>query len=159
MPAYAAGVARRKARGQTPGSVREDPSSGVGTTEYRLSQAGYGVTLECGQHDDPAGADVAEQAIRQPLALLGLASLPLAPPQRPFECLVLSEVIDRDAEGDRFVKSWASFDPLAEGEVIAMRADGSKLRVPQAGDIVFPETGALPGDEWFYRAQRSARPI
>jgi predicted deacylase len=159
MPAYAEGVARRKARGQTPGAVHEDPSYGVGTTEYMRSQGGYGITLECGQHDDPAGADVAEHAIRQTLALLGLASLPLAPPQRPFECLVLSEVIDRHAEGDRFVKPWTSFDPLAEGELIAVRADGSELRAPQAGYIVFPDVGALPGHEWFYRAQKSERPL
>jgi predicted deacylase len=159
MPAYAEGVARRKARGQTPGAVHEDPSYGVGTTEYMRSQGGYGVTLECGQHDDPAGADVAEHAIRQTLALLGLASLKLAPPQRPFECLRLAEVIDRHAEGDRFVKPWTSFDPLAEGELIAVRADGSELRAPQAGYIVFPDVGALPGHEWFYRAQRSERPL
>jgi predicted deacylase len=159
MPAYAEGVARRKARGQTPGAVHEDPSYGVGTTEYMRSQGGYGITLECGQHEDPAGADVAEHAIRQTLALLGLASLPLAPPQWPFECLVLSEVIDRHAEGDRFVKPWTSFDPLAEGELIAVRADGSELRMPQAGYIVFPDVGALPGHEWFYRAQRSERPL
>ena len=33
MQAYADGVARRKARGLTPGAVHEDPSYGVGTTE------------------------------------------------------------------------------------------------------------------------------
>jgi len=93
MQAYADGVARRKARGLTPGAVHEDPSYGVGTTEYMRSQGGYGLTLECGQHDDPAGADVAEHAIRQTLALLGLADLPLAPPARPFECLRLAEVV------------------------------------------------------------------
>lgn len=159
MPAYAEGVARRKARGQTPGAVHEDSSYGVGTTEFMRSQGGYGVTLECGQHDDPAGADVAEHAIRQTLALLGLAEVPLAPPQRPFECLRLAEVIDRHAEGDRFVKPWTSFDPLAEGELIAVRADGSELRAPRSGYIVFPDVGALPGHEWFYRAQRSERPL
>ena len=61
MSAYADGVARRKARGLTPGAVHEDPSYGVGTTEYMRSQGGYGVTLECGQHDDPMGAEVAYQ--------------------------------------------------------------------------------------------------
>ena len=54
MQAYADGVARRKARGLTPGAVHEDPSYGVGTTEYMRSQGGYGITLECGQHEDPA---------------------------------------------------------------------------------------------------------
>ncbi len=164
MQAYADGVMRRKARGLTPGAVHEDPSYGVGTTEYMRSQGahgqgGYGITLECGQHDDPAAPDVAYHAIRQTLALLGLADIDLAPPARPFECLVLAEVVDRHAEADRFVKTWTSFDPLAEGELIAVRADGSELRAPQAGYIVFPDVGALPGHEWFYLAQNSARAL
>ena len=98
-------------------------------------------------------------AIRQTLALLGLAELPLAPPARPFECLALIEVVDRHAEADRFVKNWTSFDPLAEGELIAVRADGKELRAPQAGYIVFPDASALTGHEWFYLAQRSTRPM
>jgi predicted deacylase len=159
MPAYAEGITKRKARGLTPGGVHEDPSYGVGTTEYMRSQGGYGVTLECGQHEDPEGPEVAHVAIRQTLALLGLADIPLAPPARPFECLVLAEVIDRHAEGDRFVKGWTSFDPLAEGELIAVRADGSELRAPEAGYIVFPDVAALPGHEWFYLAQTSRRPL
>jgi uncharacterized protein len=159
MTAYAAGVAQRRARGLTPGAVHEDPSYGVGTTEYMRSVGGYGLTLECGHHDDPAGADVAHHAIRQTLALLGIADLPLAPPAHPFECLALAAVVDRHAEGDRFAKPWASFDPLAQGELIAVRADGSELRAPEAGYIVFPDVSALPGHEWFYRAQVSRRPL
>jgi uncharacterized protein len=157
MSAYAEGVARRRERALNPGAVHEDPSYGVGTTEWMRSQGGYGVTLECGQHDDPAGADVAEHAIRQTLALLGLAELPLAPPQRPFECLRLAEVVDRHHADDRFVKPWKSFDAVAEGELIALRADGAQVRAPQAGYIVFPDVSALPGHEWFYRAQVSER--
>ena len=159
MQAYADGVARRKARGQTPGAVHEDPSYGVGTTEYMRSQGGYGVTLECGQHEDPAAPDVAYHAIRQTLALLSLAELPLEPPQRPAECLRLAEVVDRHAAGDRFAKSWTSFDPLAAGELVAVRADGSELRAPEAGYIVFPDVSAQPGHEWFYLAQASQRPL
>ena len=159
MSSYADGLARRKARGLTAGGVHEDPSYGVGTTEYMRSQGGYGITLECGQHDDAAGEDVATHAIHQTLALLGLADLPLAPPQRPIECLNLSEVIDRHDEGDRFIKTWTSFDPLADGELIALRADGSEVRAPQAGYIVFPDVSALPGHEWFYLAQKSERVV
>ncbi len=159
MSAYAAGVARRRERGLTPGAVHEDPSYGVGTTEYMRSRGGYGVTLECGQHDDPEGEHVAYHAIRQTLALLGHTDTPLAQPARPFECLALAEVIDRHAEGDRFAKTWASFDALAAGELIAVRADGSEVRAPQAGYIVFPDVGAKPGHEWFYLAQASARPL
>jgi len=159
MDAYAAGVARRRARALTPGAVHEDPSYGVGTTEFMRAAGGYGITLECGQHDDPGAPEVAHRAIRQALALLGLAELPLAPPARPFECLRLAEVVDRHAEGDRFARTWSSFDALAAGELIALRADGSEVRAPQAGYIVFPDHGALPGHEWFYLAQASTRPL
>jgi len=159
LDAYARGVAERKARGLTPGAVNEDPAYGIGTTEYMRSVGGYAVTLECGQHDDPAAPGVAYHAIRQALALLGLADVPLAPPAGPFECLTLARVIDRHAEADRFVKAWTSFDPLAEGELIALRADGTEVRAPEAGYIVFPDHGALPGHEWFYLGQPSSRVI
>ncbi len=159
MGAYASGVAQRRARGLTPGAVHEDPSYGVGTTEYMRSVGGFGLTLECGQHDDAVGPDVAHHAIRQTLALLGIADLPLAPPARSFECLALAQVVDRHAEGDRFAKAWTSFDPLAPGELIAVRADGSEVRAPEAGYIVFPDVSALPGHEWFYLAQASRRPL
>jgi predicted deacylase len=159
MQAYAQGVAARRKRALTPGSVNEDPSYGVGTTEFMRAAGGYGVTLECGQHEAPEAPEVAYEAIRQTLALLGLADLPLAAPARPFDQLVLSEVIDRHAEGDQFARTWTSFDPLAEGELIARRADGQEVRAPRAGRIVFPDANALPGHEWFYLAERSQRPI
>jgi succinylglutamate desuccinylase len=183
MSAYAGGVARRRARAQEqmslgyfahpprgaaatppggallPGSLHEDPSYGVGTTEYMRSQGGYGVTLECGQHDDPAGPAVAHHAIHQTLALLGLTDAPLRAPTQPFECLTLAEVVDRHADGDQFVKRWMSFDALAEGELIAVREDGSEVRAPQAGRIVFPDLNATPGHEWFYLAKPSSRPL
>lgn len=160
MGAYAAGVARRKAQGLTPGAVHEDAGYGVGTTEYMRSQGGYGITLECGQHDDPQGPEVAYTAIRQTLALLGLAEgIALAPPAAPFECLRLAEVIDRHAEADRFVKPWTSFDPLAAGELVAVRADGTELRAPEAGYIVFPDANAAAGHEWFYLAGKSERAL
>jgi predicted deacylase len=165
MPVYAAGVAARRARGLSPGALQEDPSYGVGTTEWMRSQGGYGVTLECGQHEDPAAPAVAWHAIRQTLALLGIAEgegLVLQAPdprQRPFECLRLTEVVDRHAEGDCFARPWTSFDTLAEGELIGVRADGTELRAPAAGRIVFPHAGALPGHEWYYLAQASERPL
>ena len=159
LDAYARGVAERRARGLTPGAVNEDPAYGIGTTEYMRSVGGYAVTLECGQHEDPAAPGVAYQAIRQALALLGIAELPLAAPAAPVECLTLARVVDRHAEGDRFVKTWSSFDPLAEGELVALRDDGAEVRASEAGYIVFPDHAALPGHEWFYLGQKSARSI
>lgn len=161
MSAYAGGIERRRARAAA-GDARaaaaiEDPSYGIGTTEYMRSCGGYAVTLECGQHEDPGAPQVAWHAIRQTLALLGLAEIPLEPPRRPFEALKLATVVDRHAPGDRFVKTWTSFDPLAEGELVALREDGTEVRSPRAARIVFPDPSARPGHEWFYLAYPSER--
>ena len=163
MQAYAGGVARRRQRALDAGTaldaVRDDPAYGVGTTEYMRSAGGYAVTLECGQHDDPQAPQVAYRAIRQTVALLGLAALPPAPPAAPFECLSLATVIDRLHADDHFVRPWTSFDPLAANQLIGLRHDGSEVRAAQAGYIVFPDVSALPGNEWFYLAHASERPL
>jgi uncharacterized protein len=149
MSAYAQGAARRRAR-RLPDA---DPSYGIGTTEYMRSQGGYGITLECGQHDDPAGPEVAYRAIRQSIALLGLADLPLAPPTAPLQRLSLVTVVDREHQGDRFAKPWTSFDALRAGDLIATREDGAAVHAEHDGHIVFPDPNAQPGHEWFYLAR------
>jgi uncharacterized protein len=149
MSAYAQGAARRRARGLPDA----DPSYGIGTTEYMRSKGGYAVTLECGQHEDPAAPEVAYRAIRQAVALLGLADLPLLPPAAPLQRLRLMTVVDREHEADRFAKTWTSFDALRAGELIATRADGTLVRADHDGHIVFPDPNAKPGHEWFYLAQ------
>jgi predicted deacylase len=156
MAAYAQGAARRRGRGMAEDA---DPSYGVGSTEYMRAQGGYGVTLECGQHEDPAAPDVAHRAIRQAIALLGLADIPLAPPATAFERLLLTEVVDRQHGADRFVRPWRSFDAVHAGEHVAERHDGSVVRARADGHIVFPDVNALPGHEWFYFAEASERPL
>lgn len=158
LDVYERGVARRRARAARLGTALDtDPSYGVGTTEYMRSQGGWGMTLECGQHADPQGPQVAYEAIRQTLALLGLIDAPLQPPRGDHEVLRLSDVIDRLHADDRFEREWASFDPVSAGQVIARRQDGEVLVAPADGRIVFPNSKAEPGHEWFYFAQPSGR--
>jgi hypothetical protein len=47
--------------------------------------------------------------------------------------------------------------PLTPGDLIATRHDGSKVVAPEQGRIVFPDTGAKPGHEWFYLAKNIPR--
>ncbi|BEP57839.1 M14 family metallopeptidase [Variovorax sp. V118] len=152
---YAAGLAQRGA------AVDEAAIDfGRGTNEYIRSCGGYGVTLECGQHQDPQAPQVAWAAIRRTLALLGMAALPpglsAAPPQPP-QLLRLASVTDRLHEDDSFVRDWATFDPVQRGEPVGMRHDGTLVSAPDDGFIVFPNAMALPGAEWFYFARPSER--
>jgi predicted deacylase len=160
LSVYEAGVARRRERARHLGRALDaDPNYGVGTTEYMRSRGGWGMTLECGQHEDPHAPDVAHRAIHQTLALLGLADVPLLPPPAEHELLRLVEVVDRLHADDYFVRAWASFDAVAAGEPIAARHDGHLLAAPADGRIVFPNSKAEPGHEWFYFAQASQRTL
>lgn len=159
MDVYARGVQRRQQAQATSSPGLLDMGYGIGTSEYMRSRGGYGVTLECGQHDDPEAVGVAYRAIRQALALLGLASFALKPPPSDFQVLRLADVVDREHENDRFAQPWKSFDPVAAGQTIGRRQDGREVTAPADGFVVFPNPGALPGNEWFYFAQKSVRKI
>lgn len=155
LDTYAAGVARRLAAGV---SAREaDVHYGVGTTEYMRAQGGIALTLECGQHDDPAAPDVAYRAICNTLAHLRLTSPHPPEPVTETEALRLYQVVDRAHPDDRFVRHWSSFDRVHAGDVIGARHDGTPVVADQDGYIVFPNPNALPGQEWFYLARMSSR--
>jgi predicted deacylase len=162
LDTYAVGVQARLAR--TPaqdraGLLSTDSEYGVGTTEYMRRHGGCAITLECGQHDDPAAPETAYQAIRRTLAHLGLVAEPDPSPCEAPEFLRLAEVIDRYHADDAFARPWASYDPVHAGELVATRHDGQQVLAPRDGYIVFPNARATPGNEWFYFAQRSARQL
>ena len=155
LDTYATGVARRAAAGVS--SLEADARYGVGTTEYMRAQGGIALTLECGQHNDPGAPEVAYRAIRNTLAHLGLTREAAPAPVTHTEALRLYSVVDRDHEGDRFSRPWASFDPVKQGECIGVRHDGCEVRADSDGYVVFPNPGAQPGQEWFYLARASGR--
>ena len=150
---YAAGIAQR-------GQPLTDAALayGWGTNEYMRSQGGYAVTLECGQHQDPAAPAVAHAAIHSALRLLGMVDGGLPAVTSPH-LLRLVATTDRNALGDRLVREWASFDAVRQGQLIALRADGAPLTAPCDGYIVFPNAQAEPGTEWYYFAVDSDRQL
>ena len=154
LETYARGVHRRAASASGRAHpLASNPNYGVGTTEYMRSRGGYGVTLECGQHDDPQAVQVARHAILQTLALLGMASLALAPAPAAPQMLRLVDVTDREHGADLFSREWRSFDPVQAGELIGTRHKGAALRAPADGFVVFPNPRGEVGQEWFYFAQ------
>ncbi len=160
LDTYARGAQRRAETAPTAGgrthALVSNPNYGVGTTEYMRSRGGYGVTLECGQHDDPQAVVVARQAILHTLALLGLSASPPAPVPMGREILQLVEVTDREHAADSFSREWCSFDAVKCGEVIGTRHSGVAVTAPADGFVVFPNPRGEVGQEWFYFARRRA---
>ena len=161
LDTYARGVQRRATSAADNISMRSqtlvtNPNYGVGTTEYMRSRGGYAVTLECGQHDDPAGIDVAKHAILQTLGLLGISPVPVAPRAATPEILRLIDVTDKAHAGDTFSRDWRSFDAVKAGEVIGVRQSGAEVKAQGDGFVVFPNPRGEVGQEWFYFAQRRA---
>ncbi|WMW80086.1 succinylglutamate desuccinylase/aspartoacylase family protein [Undibacterium cyanobacteriorum] len=139
----------------------DDWKFGVGTTEYMRSIGGYALTLECGSHRDPQAPEVAYRAIRNALHHLGLLNYEhatdLSQARAQAEMLSLYHVVDRLHENDQFCRDWRSFDALKAGDHIGTRADGSAVLADIDGYIVFPDTHAAVGSEWFYLARRTDR--
>jgi predicted deacylase len=150
LATYGEGVQRRS-RGDA-AALETNLRYGVGTTEFMRSTGGYALTLECGQHADPAAPDVAYRAIVNALAHLGLSGAPDPEPIAldAMEALSMVAVHDKLDAGDRFTRTWSSFDPVAEGEQIGVRADGTPVLAAFAGRILFPDVNAQPNHEWYY---------
>jgi predicted deacylase len=131
-------------------------TEGFGTTEYMRFAGGYGVTLECGRHDDPASVDVGYAAIRNVLAHLGLTDEP-APQPAPRTVVHMDELVICEAEGDRLEGAWRTGDRVAKDTPVARRADGSIVAMPRDGFIIFPNPKAKPGEGICYLGTESAR--
>ncbi|MFL6675276.1 MAG: succinylglutamate desuccinylase/aspartoacylase family protein [Massilia sp.] len=150
MAAYGQGVQRRS-RGNA-AELETVLRYGVGTTEYMRTTGGYALTLECGQHEDPAAPEVAYRAIMNTLAFLKIIDAP-EPAPVPFEemeALAMVNVHDKIDASDKFSRTWASFDAVTEGEQIGVRADGTAVLAEFSGRILFPDANAGPNQEWYY---------
>lgn len=158
LDTYARGVQRRAANAEVANTRSQtlitNPNYGVGTTEYMRARGGYAVTLECGQHDDPAGIGVARHAILQTLALLGITPSKLVAPTAAPEILRLIDVTDKEHVGDNFTREWRSFDAVKAGDVIGVRHSGVEARAQGDGFVVFPNPRGEVGQEWFYFARK-----
>ncbi|MES2759753.1 MAG: succinylglutamate desuccinylase/aspartoacylase family protein [Pseudomonadota bacterium] len=125
---------------------------GVGTTEFMRTTGGYALTLECGQHNDPAAPEVAYRAIMNTLAFLQVIDAPAPQPVPADQVEALSMVVvhDKTDTADSFVRTWSSFDPVSKGQQIGVRADGTPVTSELDGRILFPDVNAGANQEWYY---------
>lgn len=131
-------------------------TEGFGTTEYMRFAGGYGVTLECGQHDDPAAADVGHAAIHNALGHLGMIDA-APPPRRQPAVIHMDEIVLCEAVGDKLEGRWKTGDRVAAGQLLARRAGGEAVAATRDGYIIFPHASAEPGEAICYLGVTSTR--
>ena len=131
-------------------------TEGFGTTEFMRFAGGYGVTLECGVHDDPNGPEIGYRAIRNALAQLGMVDEAPPEPGRPT-VIEMNDLVICERDGDRLEGGWQTCDPVKAGAVVARRADGSAVQAQCDGFIVFPNAKAKPGEGICYLGVASGR--
>ena len=149
LATYGAGVQRRLTDASQLQTVLR---YGVGTTEFMRTTGGYALTLECGQHNDPAAPEVAYRAIMNTLAFLNVIDAPAPEPIPADQVEALSMVVvhDKTDAADSFVQTWSSFDPVSRGQQIGVRADGTPVTSELDGRILFPDVNAGANQEWYY---------
>lgn len=149
---YARLIAARARLGLPP----QSPTEGHGTTEYMRFCGGYGATIECGAHDDPASAEVGYTAIRNALAEVGLTDAERPVPSAR-SVIHIVDVIICEQVGDHLEGNWKTGDAVSAGQVIARRADGETVTAPQDGFLIFPHANAVQGEGICYFGVSSDR--
>ncbi len=130
----------------------EDMYEGAGGSYTTLSYAHQigknGATVECAQHNDPEGVQVAYHTIKNALSFLGIINSPPANCSQPLQKIkMISCFLKSDGN---FSRDWKNLDPVQEGEVIALLKDGENIVSPCDGFIILPDSNAKIGEEWFY---------
>lgn len=129
--------------------VELDLEQSANTKDYVRRFGGIGLTLECGQHNDPQSVVCALRGIKGALHYSGVAPQPDIKPERRLILTRLAKVCFKEQQGT-FCKPWQHLEKISKGEKLAQMADGSVIKSPFAGRIVFPYEGGPIGDEWMY---------
>ncbi len=141
--------------------IESSEKESMGTAEYFRSQGGYSLTLECGQHDDPQSAAIAERAILGALHHLGLAEISQdlqnkVPPMTPAGKVSYLEAVNvfYKTKDGKITEKLKHLSPFQAGEILAEYEDGERILAPHAGYMILPHSTSPVGEEWFYIAKK-----
>jgi predicted deacylase len=119
------------------------------TADYAHSIGIPSVTVECGQHLDPASIDTAERAILRALSYAGILKKrneQFVEPKR----IRMKYLAKKESNDDVFDKEWTHLEPVPKGSVIAKRASGDIISAEEDLVMILPKLHAKAGEEWFY---------
>jgi len=177
LSAYASGVAKRNAdalalanpvefvaeqktdlaREDSRPIIQQDVQAGIGVTEYMRVVGGYALTIECGQHQNPDSQAVGYQAIVNALRYLDILTGEKPDAITDVIALRLADMVSKLHDADRLCAQFANFEPVKQGQLLAIRHDGSHVCANYDGYVLFSDPNAVAGSEWFYLAKDNPR--
>lgn len=131
-----------------------------------------GITLEAGQHSNPANVEAAWQVVERLLDAHGMWGRQLPPLSGRYEVFEVIERVQQRPEGEqpyRFVgyeggepgagrlgppRHLASFESIEADEVVLRRGDHEVHRAHTPFTMIMPAPTAGPGEDLYYVAQR-----
>jgi predicted deacylase len=143
---------------------KEEPKYSWGLANYMRHHGKPGITIECGQHNNPHVRDVAYAAILRGMAHLGMIDaeterremeavvLPPPGPERYAKMIPASAIFNEKGNPTRLAREFRHFGPIAQGEILAERKNGEIVSATANGYAIFPKPGAQPGTEMMYVA-------
>lgn len=121
------------------------------TISYTNSVGVAGVTIECGQHDDPKSFSVACASIINILNTYGvIKSTTPHIYNKEVSAYSMQKIYFKKHRDDTLVKNFKNFDLIKAGELIAKRENGEKITSETKGYIMLPNDSVEKGQEWFY---------
>lgn len=132
-----------------------------GTTGYVRHKNIPGITLECGQHDNPDNTDIAYTGIIRALQYLKLASPGklldhelndgFSLRSETKKCFAkMVTVIKNDSI--KLAREFKHFERIKAGETLAFRDNGESITASADGYAILPNPGAKKGAEMLYLA-------
>lgn len=119
----------------------------VGTTEFMRFVGGAAITVECGQHKDPASVTVAYDVIARGLAALGLIAADVGAKPDPSVILEIGDAVFAASDDDRLVRRFTTGERVSKDEVIGHRTDGTAILAPHDGAVIFASGVVTAGTE------------
>lgn len=131
--------------------------SELDTIGFTKSQGKMGITIECGQHNDPSSLQVAYKSILSVLQSLNIIKVKTTLDQRSPQKWINVDKIIRKKNGDRFLKNWENFDQVTDATIFGIDEQWIALQAPYDGYIIMPNEEVEIGGEWCYFGKDSAQ--
>ncbi|TKW68212.1 MAG: succinylglutamate desuccinylase [Paracoccus denitrificans] len=119
----------------------------IGTTEYMRHSGGAAITVECGEHKDPASVSIAYSVIVDCLTALGVIEGAPRQGSKSTRILRITDAVLAESDDDRLIANFTTGQEVKEGEIIGLRANGDPITAAHDGAIIFASGKIRAGTE------------